>query len=161
MEPPPSCGGAHAARHGLARRRVEVFRELVVEARFLDMLDVIERRGVDVGRRRGARAVFCGGRARGQRRLRLRAAAELCGVAFPPASADEHFRVLSDPACLANVFFDVRGRASVALLREDGLSIGCAQVVPCAVRKEASSSSIAASYLTCCVVISPRQPVVL
>ena len=49
----------------------------------------------------------------------LRAAAELCGVAFPPASADEHFRVLSDPACLANVFFDVRGRASVALLREE------------------------------------------
>ena len=40
----------------------------------------------------------------------LRAAAELCGVAFPPASADEHFRVLSDPACLANVFFDVRGK---------------------------------------------------
>ena len=88
----------------------------------------------------------------------LRAAAELCGVAFPPASADEHFRVLSDPACLANVFFDVRGRASVALLREDGLSIGCAQVVPCAVRKEASSSSIGKPVLWVqCLCVTPTS----
>ena len=51
----------------------------------------------------------------------LRAAAELCGVAFPPASADEHFRVLSDPACLANVFFDV-GKGLRGSAPEDGLS---------------------------------------
>ena len=88
----------------------------------------------------------------------LRAAAELCGVAFPPASADEHFRVLSDPACLANVFFDVRGRASVALLREDGLSIGCAQVVPCAVRKEASSNNIGKPVLWVqCLCVTPTS----
>ena len=88
----------------------------------------------------------------------LRAAAELCGVAFPPASADEHFRVLSDPACLANVFFDVRGRASVALLREDGLSIGCAQVVPCVVRKEASSNNIGKPVLWVqCLCVTPTS----
>lgn len=86
----------------------------------------------------------------------LRAAAELCGLAFPPASADEHFRVLSDPACLSNVFFNVRGHVSVALLREDGLSIGCIQLVTCTVRKEASESNAGQPVLWVqCLCVTP------
>ena len=41
---------------------------------------------------------------------------------------------------------------------EDGLSIGCAQVVPCAVRKEASSSSIGKPVLWVqCLCVTPTS----
>lgn len=64
--------------------------------------------------------------------------AELCGEAFPDNPASKHGAVLRAPASLSNVYFNVEGEASVAVIESEGRTVGCAQIVPCVIREEAS-----------------------
>lgn len=63
---------------------------------------------------------------------------ELCAECFPSSSALQHSKVLRNPASLSNVFFDAAGEASVAMVLADDEVVGCAQLVPCVVRPEAT-----------------------
>jgi len=65
--------------------------------------------------------------------------AELCHRCFEPSTnLARHANALRAPGSLSNVFFNVVGEASVAVLRQDGKAVGCAQLVPCELRSEAS-----------------------
>ena len=67
----------------------------------------------------------------------LREAASLCGDSFPASSAAQHYGVLTDPGSLANVFFDARAPASVAVLRDGLLCLSrLASVMPNRVRPQ-------------------------
>lgn len=65
---------------------------------------------------------------------------KLCLECFPTSSAARHARVLRAPGSLANIFFDAAGHASVGMLTDGSSTLGCAQLVPCVVRSEASAA---------------------
>ena len=90
----------------------------------------------------------------------LKEAAKLCGESFPGSTEATHYGVLVDPGSLANVFFDARASASVALVRENDAEppLACVQLVPCAVRREASAARSGAPVLWVqCLCVAPGK----